>query len=296
MLEILPEIAEALHNCRPVVALESSLIAFGLPWPENLETARAAELAVREDGAIPATIAVLRNQVRVGLQPAEMELLATDKTARKASSRDLAAALADGATAATTVSASMRLAYLAGIRVFATGGIGGVHRGAEHSFDISSDLMELARTPVAVVCSGAKNLLDVPKTLELLETLGVPVIGFQTDQFPAFYVHSSGLPVSGRVNSPEYAAQLLKVHWELDGKGFLLAQPVKADTAISTKEWETALEEAERRTAGLSGQSVTPGMLRELAQITGGRTVQINRELIVANARLAAQVARCLST
>src|SRR5579864_5895226 len=189
----------------------------------------------------------------------------------------------------------MRLAHMAGIRVFATGGIGGVHRGAEHSFDISADLIELAQTPMAVVCAGAKNLLDVAKTLELLETLCVPVIGYETDQFPGFYVHSTGLPVSGRVNSAKYAAELIRVHWEMEGKGFLLAQPVNAESALSTDEWNLALVEAERRKADVQGPNVTPALLAELARITNGKTVQINRELIIANARLAAEVAKCLA-
>ncbi|HEV3145799.1 MAG TPA: pseudouridine-5'-phosphate glycosidase [Gemmataceae bacterium] len=295
MLEIQPEIAEALQGSRPVVALESTLIAHGLPWPANLHTALAAEAAIRAENAIPATIAVWNGRPRIGLTAAEIEELAQRKDVHKASSRDLAAAIAEKRTAATTVAATMRLAHMAGIRVFATGGIGGVHRGAEQSFDISADLMELAQTPVAVICAGAKNLLDVPKTLELLETLCVPVIGYQTNEFPGFYVHTTGLPVSGRVNSPEYAAKLIKLHWKMEGKGFVLAQPVSPTIALSAKEWDTAFKEAERRTSGLHGPSVTPALLAELAETTGGRTVQINRELVIANARLAAQVAKCLA-
>jgi pseudouridine-5'-phosphate glycosidase len=294
MLEIQAEVAEALKGDQPVVALESTLIAHGLPWPANKETAAAAEAAIRAEGAVPATIAVWHGRPKIGLNETEIEELAQRKDVAKASSRDLATAIADKHTAATTVAASMRLAHMAGIRVFATGGIGGVHRGAEHSFDISADLMELAQTPVAVVCAGAKNLLDVAKTLELLETLCVPVIGYQTDQFPGFYVHSTGLPVSGRVNSTQYAAELVRVHWEMEGKGFLLAQPVNASIALSSEEWEIALVEAERRTSAVQGPNVTPALLAELARITNGRTVQINRELIVANARLAAQLAKAL--
>ncbi|HLW68553.1 MAG TPA: pseudouridine-5'-phosphate glycosidase [Gemmataceae bacterium] len=295
MLEIQAEITEALRDGRPVVALESTLIAHGLPYPANQETAVAAEATIRAEGAVPATIAVWNGRPKIGLTSAEIEELAQRKDIVKASSRDLASAIAERHTAATTVAATMRLAHMAGIRVFATGGIGGVHRGAEHSFDISADLIELAQTPMAVVCAGAKNLLDVAKTLELLETLCVPVIGYETDQFPGFYVHSTGLPVSGRVNSAKYAAELIRVHWEMEGKGFLLAQPVNAESALSTDEWNLALVEAERRTADVQGPNVTPALLAELARITNGKTVQINRELIIANARLAAEVAKCLA-
>ena len=294
MLEIQPDIAEALRVGRPVVALESTLIAHGLPWPANKETALAAEAAIRAEEAVPATIAVWNGRPKIGLSATEIEDLAQRKDVAKASSRDLATAIAENHTAATTVAATLRLAQMAGIRVFATGGIGGVHRGAEHTFDISADLMELAQTPVAVVCAGAKNLLDVAKTLELLETLCVPVIGYQTDEFPGFYVHSTGLPVSGRVNSAKYAAELVRAHWEMEGKGFLLAQPASASIALSSEEWDIALVEAERRTSAVQGPNVTPALLAELARITNGKTVQINRELIVANARLAAQLAKAL--
>jgi pseudouridine-5'-phosphate glycosidase len=294
MLEIQPEIAEALRVGRPVVALESTLIAHGLPWPANKETALAAEAAIRSENAIPATIAVWQGRPKIGLTDTEIEELAQRTDVVKASSRDLAPAIAEKQMAATTVAATMRLAHMAGIPVFATGGIGGVHRGAEHSFDISADLMELAQTPVAVVCAGAKNLLDVAKTLELLETLCVPVIGYQTDQFPGFYVHSTGLAVSGRVNSARFAAELIRVHWEMEGRGFLLVQPASASIALSSEEWDIALVEAERRTSAIQGPNVTPALLSELARITNGKTVQINRELIVANARLAAQLAGAL--
>ena len=294
MLEIQKEIEEALRIGRPVVALESTLIAHGLPWPVNKETAQAAEAAIRHEGAVPATIAVWHGRPKIGLTSSEIEDLANQKDVTKASSRDLATAISEKLIAATTVAATMRLAHMAGIRVFATGGIGGVHRGAEHSFDISADLMELAQTPVAVVCAGAKNLLDVAKTLELLETLCVPVIGYQTDEFPGFYVHSTGLPISGRVNSAKYAAELVRVHWQMEGKGFLLAQPVNASIALTSEEWDIALVEAERRTSAVQGPNVTPALLAELARITNGKTVQINRELIVANARLAAQLAKNL--
>src|SRR5205085_1295192 len=196
-----PEVAAALREGRPVVALESTLIAHGLPWPLNLETAREAEAAVRAEGAVPATIAVWQGRPTVGLDAGRLEELARRRDVLKASRRDLAAAVAQGRTAATTVSATMFLAHRAGVRVFATGGIGGAHRG--DAWDVSADLTELGRTPVAVVCAGAKSILDLPRTLEILETEAVPVVGYGTDQFPAFYVHSSGEPVSARVESPD---------------------------------------------------------------------------------------------
>jgi pseudouridine-5'-phosphate glycosidase len=288
-----PQVSTARQAGRPVVALESTLIAHGLPWPLNLETARQAEAAVRGEGAVPATIAVWRGQPTIGLTDAELEELAQSKDVLKASRRDLAAAVAQGRTAATTVAATMFLARLAGIRVFATGGIGGVHRGAEHTGDVSADLIELARTPVGVVCAGAKSILDLPRTLEVLETYGVPVVGYGTDHFPAFYLRSSGEPVSGRVDSPEQAAALLAAHWELDGGGVVLAQPLPAEAALAPADLESALARAEEqaRAAGVRGKALTPFLLARLAELTGGRTLHANRALIVANARLAAQVA-----
>jgi pseudouridine-5'-phosphate glycosidase len=294
-MDIRPEIAIALREGRPVVALESTLIAHGLPWPINAETARAAEAAVRAEGAVPATIAVLNGTPTVGLTDSEIIELA--RVAHrggvlKASRRDLAAAVAKRLTAATTVSGTMALAHRAGIRLFATGGIGGVHRGAERTFDISADLIELSRTPVAVVCAGAKTILDIPKTLEMLETLAVPVIGYATNVFPAFYVRESGVALSARVDSPAEAAELLRAHFTLSGGGLLLAQPVDEAVAIPPDEFDAAMREAERQVGEITGQAVTPALLAKLAEVTNGKTLRANRELIVANARLAAQVAR----
>jgi pseudouridine-5'-phosphate glycosidase len=293
LLDVRPEAADALHAGRPVVALESTLIAHGLPWPLNLETARAAEAAVRAEGALPATIAVLQGRPTVGLTAAELEELAQSKNVLKASRRDLAGAIVQRRTAATTVAATMFLAHRAGIRLFATGGIGGVHRGAEHAWDVSADLVELARTPVAVVCAGAKSILDLPRTLEVLETQGVPVVGYGTDEFPAFYLRSSGEPVSARVDSPEQAAALLAAHWALDGGGVVLAQPLLAEAALAPAELESTLARAEEqaRAAGVRGKALTPFLLARLAELTEGRTLRANRALIVANAQLAAQVA-----
>src|SRR5436190_2111986 len=244
LMDIRPEVATAVRECHPVVALESTLIAHGLPWPLNLETARAAEAAVREQGALPATIAVLRGRLTVGLTDAELEMLAQAKDDLKASRRDLAVAVAQGRTAATTVAATLFLAHQAGIRLFATGGIGGAHRGPDHTWDISADLLELAGTPVAVVCAGAKSILDIPRTLEILETQGVPVIGYGTGDFPAFYVRSSGEPVLARVDSPDQAAKLLEAHWLLDGAGVVLAQPVDRHFAMQPDDFMAALSTA----------------------------------------------------
>lgn len=297
LLDMADEVVAALQAGRPVVALESTLIAHGLPWPVNHETAIALEAAVREEGAMPATIAVWQGRPTVGLNAEQLEELARGKDVLKASRRDLAAAVAQKRTAATTVAATMYLAHRAGIRLFATGGIGGVHPSAGHSRDVSADLPELARTPVAVVCAGAKSILDLPQTLEVLETLGVPVVGYKTDEFPAFYLRSSGEPVPARVDTAQEAAELLSAHWELEGAGVVVVQPVEAEAALEQEEWMAALREAETRAAraGVRGKDVTPFLLARLAEITGGRTLRANRALVLANARLAARVAFCLT-
>jgi pseudouridine-5'-phosphate glycosidase len=297
-LDVRPEVAAALEARRPVVVLESTLIAHGLPWPANLETAQATEAAVREQGAIPATVAVWQGRPVIGLDATQIEQLARQPDVRKASSRDLAAALVQGAFAATTVAATMLLAQRAGLRVFATGGIGGVHPSSGASFDISADLNELSRTPVAVVCAGAKGILDLGSTLEMLETMSVPVVGYGTDEFPAFLLRSSGLPVSARVNSPAEAAALLDTHWKLGGAGVVLAQPLPEDTALEPADFHKALVRAESqaRADGVRGPALTPFLLARLAELTEGRTLRANQSLIVANARLAAQVAAALAT
>ena len=287
-----PEVAEAVRQNRPVVALESTLIAHGLPWPLNMETAYAAEAAIRSEGAVPATIAILAGQPTIGLNETELHDLACQENVLKASRRDLAAAIAQEKTAATTVAATMTLAQLAGIRLFATGGIGGAHR-ESHPWDISADLVELARTPVTVVCAGAKSILDIPRTLEILETQGVPVIGYGTDEFPAFYVHSSGEPITARVDTPEQAAALIHAHWSLGGGGIVLAQPIEKHTALDPDEFLHALSEAEQKAMGIGvrGKELTPFLLNRLAEITEGQTLRANHSLVIANARLAAQVA-----
>lgn len=295
-LHVHPDVAQAIQQRRPVVALESTLIAHGLPWPLNLETARAAEAAILAEGSLPATIAVLDGRPVVGLTQAELEGLARCRDATKASRRDLAAAVALRFTAATTVAATMVLAAKAGIRLLATGGIGGAHRDSTHPWDISADIAELSRTPVAVVCAGAKSILDIPRTLELLETAGVPVLGFGTDEFPAFYVQSSGQKITARVDSPRQAADVCLAHWELGGAGVVLAQPVDRHVALEPETFMSALSLAEREAVGegVRGKELTPFLLSKLHEITEGQTLRANHSLVIANARLAAQVARSM--
>jgi pseudouridine-5'-phosphate glycosidase len=294
LLEVRPQVAAALRAGRPVVALESTLIAHGLPWPVNLETALEAESAVQDEGAVPATIAVYRGRPIIGLTEDELEVLAQSDNVLKASRRDLAAAIVQQRTAATTVAATMFLAHAAGIRLFATGGIGGAHRDSGQPWDVSADLLELARTPVAVVCAGAKSILDIPRTLEILETQSVPVVGYGTDEFPAFYMRSSGERVSTRVDTPQEAALVFSAHWKLNGAGIVLAQPMAEETALEPEEFATALVEVESDAAGVGvrGKEVTPFMLSRLAEVTHGKTLRVNQALVIANARLAAQVAR----
>jgi pseudouridine-5'-phosphate glycosidase len=291
-LSVSPDIAAALRDRRPVVALESSLIAHGLPPPHNLQAARRAEQLIREEGATPATVAVIRGKPMVGLRDELLEQLAQPKApVLKLSRRDLAPAMAQGKTGATTVAATMHLAHCVGIRVFATGGIGGVHRGDPS--DVSADLIELSRTPVAVVCAGAKTILDVRRTLEMLETLGVPVIGYNTDEFAGFYLRSSGELLSARVDMVAEAAALLAAHWQLGGAGVVVAQPLPAEQALSAVEFEEALKIAEERAAArnIRGPKLTPFLLAQLADLTKGKTLAANVALVEANARLAAQIA-----
>jgi len=301
-LTVSDEVAAALAAGRPVVALESTLITHGLPWPTNLETARDAEAAVRAGGAVPATVAVWRGRPTVGLSAVQLDELSRAEGVWKASRRDLGAAVGLGRLAATTVSATMILADAAGVRVFATGGIGGAHRpagGDAVSWDVSADLTELSRTPVLVVCAGAKSILDLPRTVELLETLGVPVLGYRTDRFPRFTVadDADGLLVSARVESPAEAAEVFAAHVRLGGGGALLAQPCPADVVVPADVYDAALAEAlaDARREKVDGPKATPFVLARLAALTAGRTLTANRALIVANARLAAEVAAALT-
>jgi pseudouridine-5'-phosphate glycosidase len=289
------EVNDAMQANRAVVALESTLIAQGLPWPENLETARSAENAVRAEGATPATMALLDRKIKVGLNVEELETVARSDHFVKASRRDLGASLAAGRDAALTVSATLAISRLIGIAVMATGGLGGVHRGAGASFDVSTDLDELGRADgMLVVCSGAKALLDLPATLEALETRGVMVVGFATDTFPGFTVTSSGLPLDWSVDTPEAAARVWRTHRELGLPGaMVLVQSVPEEQALSFAEVERETEAALKRARdlGLSGKALTPFMLRETHNGLGRRGVEANQALIVANSRLAAQVA-----
>ena len=298
-LAISPEVRDALASGRPVVALESSLIAQGLPVPHNLDTALAAEAAVRESGAVPATTALEDGRLVVGAARELLERLADPaRDVAKAGSRDLGALLAARRLASTTVSATMRAAHLAGIAVFATGGVGGVHRGASISFDVSSDIDELAATPVAVLSSGAKSILDLPATLELLETRRVPVIGYGVDELPAFYSTSSGLRVAHRVDGSEAAAAAIAAHRSIPGAGgMLIVQPPPADLALDRAEVDAWIESALREAAdkGVIGGAVTPHLLGHLARASGGRTLRVNIGLIVNNARTAGQIASVLT-
>jgi len=298
-LDIAPEAATALAGGGPVVALESTAIAHGLPWPDNLAVAREMTAAVRAAGAVPAVIAVAGGRIRIGLLEAELEALARGGAAwEKLSRRDLAAAVATGRNGATTVASTMICAAAAGIRLFATGGIGGVHRGAETSFDVSADLPELGRTPVAVVCAGAKSILDLPKTLEVLETLGVPVVGYGTNRFPGFHMRDSGLALETRVDGPRAAAALIETHRALglDG-GLLIANPVPAEAALDAAEVEGWIADAvaEAAARGMHGKALTPFLLTRLAAISGGRTLAANRALLVDNARVAGEIAAALA-
>jgi len=292
------EVAEALHTNQPVVALESTVITHGLPYPQNVETAFAMEIAVRAGGAVPATIAILKGKMTVGITHDDIERLATMPagSVRKCSRRDLPITVGLGEDGATTVAGTMIIAHKAGIKVFATGGIGGVHRG--HPFDVSADLIEFGRTPVAVVCSGAKSILDLPLTLEVLETQGVPIIGYGTDTLPAFFTRSSGLPVDVCVDTPQQVAQIIAAAHHLNAQhGLIIGVPVPAeyelDGAIAEKAIEQATEEAEAQ--GIRGKAVTPFILARVAALTGNESKRANTALLVNNGRVAAQIAKALT-
>lgn len=297
-LTLSPEVAAALAAGRPVVALESTIVTHGLPFPDNLDTARAVEAAVRAGGAVPATIAVLDGAIRVGLDDAALAALAEMSGVMKLSRADLAFAVATRRPGSTTVAATMIAARLAGIEVFATGGIGGVHRGAETSFDVSADLDELARTSVIVVSAGAKAILDLAKTLEVLETGGVPVVGWRTDDFPAFWSRASGLPAPLRLDDPADLARFWRTRRTLglDG-GLLLANPVPEEAEIPRAEMEAVIARAvaEIEAAGVRAKDVTPRLLSRIVELTEGRSLATNRALILANARLAAEIANALA-
>jgi len=289
-------VSEALRTKQPIVALESTVITHGLPWPQNLELARRMEATVRAGGACPATIAILKGEIKVGLSDAELEYLAQAQGVMKVSRRDYPVAVAQKCDGATTVAGTMIAAHWAGIQVFATGGVGGVHRrlapGAD--LDISADLPELARTPVLVVCAGAKAILDLPGTLEWLETHGVPVIGYGTDEFPAFYSRESGLRLEARADTPEQAAAIVRAMWDLNfTSGALLCVPVPEESARPRDDMEAAIGQAlhDADAAGIKGKAVTPYLLSRIAELTHGESLAANLALLDNNARVAAQVA-----
>jgi len=294
-LVLSPEVAEACANGLPIVALESTIITHGMPFPQNVETAQRVEAEVRGHGAAPATIAIMDRRIHIGLTEDQLQALGQAKGVAKLSRADLAACLVSGGTGATTVAATMICAHLAGISVFATGGIGGVHRGADHSFDISADLRELAETAVTVVAAGAKAILDLPKTLEYLETLGVPVIACGQDDFPAFWSRSSGLKAPLRMDSAKdiAAAHILRGRLGLPG-GQLVANPIPAPDEIPRDEITPHIESAlaEARAKGIAAKAVTPFLLRRIFELTAGRSLHSNIALVLNNARLAADIAR----
>jgi pseudouridine-5'-phosphate glycosidase len=297
-LDVSPEAGRALRQGRPVLAMESTIIAHGMPYPRNVETAREAEELTRSLGVAPATVAVIEGRLKVGLADEDIETLGRGEGILKVSSKDLAYALCRGASGATTVSATMKAASLAGIDVFATGGIGGVHRGAGAGFDVSTDLTELSRTPVIVVSAGAKAVLDLPKTLEVLETLGVPVIGYQTDEFPSFYSRSSGLRLEQRADTPAEIAAVFLTQRRLEiNCGLLAANPVpEADelpAELIAGYLETALTEQSEQ--GISGKAVTPFLLSRLVELSGGKTLDTNVALFMNNVRLGCRIAAALA-
>jgi pseudouridine-5'-phosphate glycosidase len=284
LLLVAPEVAEAIAAGRPVVALETSIVGQGLPPPHNLRAAHESEAAIRAEGAVPASVAVLDGRLRVGLGAGELERIAAG--AVKVSSRDLGPAVVRGEVGATTVAATMRVAAMAGIRFFATGGIGGVHRG--HPYDQSADLEELGRTALAVFCAGAKIILDIALTLERLESLSVPVLGYGIDEFPAFYTKRSGCGVSARVDDPHQAARVIRAAWDTGSRGIVVAVPPPAELEGA----EEMAQRAVRELTGVAGSELTPRLLARMAELSNGRSLDVNVDLVVNNARVAAQVAR----
>jgi pseudouridylate synthase len=284
------EVQAAIHEQRPVVALESTVIAHGLPYPANIEIAAAMEGTIRANGATPATIGIFDGKIVVGLSTDEIARLGTEKHVQKVSRRDLAITLATKQTGATTVAGTMLCASMVGIRFFATGGIGGVHRGAEASMDISADLTEFSRTPVLVTCAGAKSILDLDLTLEYLETQGVPVIGWQTDELPAFFVRSSGRHLPHRADSVESIAEIARLQWDLGLHGLIVACPIPEQYAMDAAPLEAATDEALElaRAQGIRGAATTPFVLSHVARITAGESVEANKALLVNNAQWAA--------
>lgn len=293
-LDIAPEIKAAVAAGKPVVALESTILSHGMPYPENLAFAARVEKVIRDEGAVPATMAIIDGRMKAGLTEPELERMCKADGVAKVSRRDLPILLARGGTGATTVASTMILSSLAGVRIFATGGIGGVHRGAQQTMDISADLQELAHTPVAVVCAGAKMILDIGLTLEYLETMGVPVLGLDTDDFPSFYCRKSGFGVDYNAKAPADAARVAKVKWDLGlAGGLLIGNPVPEEYAMDFDEMSAVIDRAlaAAKEAGVRGKDTTPFLLAHIVEYTGGRSLATNIELACHNARMAARIA-----
>jgi pseudouridine-5'-phosphate glycosidase len=293
-LDVLPEVRQALDQGKAVVALESTIITHGMPYPDNLECAANCEKIIREHGAVPATITILKGRVKIGITPAELEYLAGAKNVVKCSRRDLASVLASEQDGATTVAATMILADRAGIRFFATGGVGGVHRGAESSMDISADMTELQTTDVCVISAGVKSILDIGRTLEYLETLGVPVAAFGQDQFPAFYTPGSGFNAPLRIDNAQAVARMLKVKWDLAlHGGVIIGNPIAKEYAVPSEKINKAINEALRRADAqkITGKDITPFLLDTVKELTGGESLEANKHLVYGNAALAADIA-----
>jgi len=296
-LQFTPEVHEALKSGKPVVALETTIISHGMPYPQNIEMARTVESIIREQGAVPATIGIMNGHIKIGLNDEELEAFATSPSVEKVSRRDFPYILSSGKIGATTVAATMIGAALAGIEVFATGGIGGVHRDGEKTMDVSADLTELASTNVAVVCAGAKSILDIGRTLEYLETHGVPVVGYKTDEFPSFYSRESGYGVDFRLDTPEEVANVLKTKWELGlNGGAVIANPVPEEHAMKNEEIDGFIQQAlrEANEQNIAGKRVTPFLLGRIKQLTGGDSLATNIQLVYHNAKVAAQIAVAL--
>ncbi|MBQ3419075.1 MAG: pseudouridine-5'-phosphate glycosidase [Erysipelotrichaceae bacterium] len=297
-LSITPEIEEAIKEGKPIVALESTILSHGMPYPENVEFAHKVEEIVRAEGAIPATTAIIGGKLKVGLNSEELEIMCKAEGVGKVSRRDVAVFLATGQTGATTVATTMLIASLAGIRIFATGGIGGVHRGAQETMDISADLQELAHTPVCVVGAGCKSILDIGLTLEYLETMGVPVLGYQTEDFPAFYCRKSGFKVDYKLNDANEAARILKTKWDLGLEGgFLIGNPIPEEYALDYDEMEKVIVKAldMAKKEGIRGKATTPFLLAHIKDLTNGVAFASNVQLALNNAKIASQIAVELS-
>jgi len=296
-IQISAEVKSALAENKPVVALESTIISHGMPYPRNYETAFKLEQTIRDNNAVPATIAIINGIIKIGMNDSDLEFLSTGENIIKASRRDISVVLSQKLNAATTVSATMICAKLASIKIFATGGIGGVHRNAQQTFDISADLTELSRTNVAVVSSGIKSILDIGLTLEYLETAGVPVIGYKTDEFPAFYTRESGYKVNYQLNSPREIAETIKAKWELELEGgLLIANPIAEEYSMDSNTINNAIKYALAKAdgKGKKGKALTPFLLAEINDLTGGASLEANIQLVLSNAMLASEIANFL--